>query len=466
MNKIQTYISTFIAVSGICFTSCTNDNNIDWNGVEVTNTELRTILQQKGYTFNAEGKLVQDDKVKNTTSLDLSGTKIANLSGLEVLPHLAEVNLSNNEYGPVFDFSALPKNITAIDLSGNKIYDFKGLVDVKMVNDEMSTTVLHPLTKFYLPETAKYNIEDLVPFHAASAATDMQMQNANGTLQAYTTLRDIPDEYFRTYLKSKFASLFTKDGNQIDISKPMVLTEQGSGINIDAWYADNENIHSIEGLEYFINNPFYKPFYVQVECMNHCSVAHLMPRDNLKALFILNAETPEGIDLSQSAKLASFGSSNNKYLTELDLSKTLVTNQEATDFDKTVSNVLHVFDCENLKEIKFPEQSKGLVSQLELASLPSLKKMDLSFLRGFQAVILLQLENCTITYPNFQYVYSAAYETLKPLADAQKATILISENEFKQEACKTFLSTYKKNLNDSGYRDYSDYGAFRWTKKI
>lgn len=47
MNKIQTYISTFIAVSGICFTSCTNDNNIDWNGVEVTNTELRTILQQK-----------------------------------------------------------------------------------------------------------------------------------------------------------------------------------------------------------------------------------------------------------------------------------------------------------------------------------------------------------------------------------------------------------------------------------
>ena len=203
------YISTFIAVSGICFTSCTNDNNIDWNGVEVTNTELRTVLQQKGYTFNAEGKLVQDDKVKSTTSLDLSGTQIANLSGLEVLPNLAEINLSNNEYGPVFDFSALPKNITAIDLSGNKIYDFKGLVDVKMVNDEMSTTVLHPLTKFYLPETAKYNIEDLVPFHAASAATDMQMQNANGTLQAYTTLRDIPDEYFRTYLKSKFASLFT-----------------------------------------------------------------------------------------------------------------------------------------------------------------------------------------------------------------------------------------------------------------
>ena len=90
MNKIRMYISTFIAVSGICFTSCTNDNNIDWNGVEVTNTELRTVLQQKGYTFNAEGKLVQDDKVKSTTSLDLSGTQIANLSGLEVFstsPH-------------------------------------------------------------------------------------------------------------------------------------------------------------------------------------------------------------------------------------------------------------------------------------------------------------------------------------------------------------------------------------------
>ena len=108
MNKIQTYISTFIAVSGICFTSCTNDNNIDWNGVEVTNTELRTILQQKGYTFNAEGKLVQDDKVKSTTSLDLSGTKIANLSGLEVLPNNDKINLSKKKNGTDFDLSEMP----------------------------------------------------------------------------------------------------------------------------------------------------------------------------------------------------------------------------------------------------------------------------------------------------------------------------------------------------------------------
>ena len=98
MNKIQTYISTFIAVSGIYFTSCTNDNNIDWNGVEVTNTELRTILQQKGYTFNAEGKLVQDDKVKSTTSLDLSGTKIANLSGLGVWPRFRLLRIAQKHY--------------------------------------------------------------------------------------------------------------------------------------------------------------------------------------------------------------------------------------------------------------------------------------------------------------------------------------------------------------------------------
>ncbi|EXY65686.1 hypothetical protein M085_1836, partial [Bacteroides fragilis str. 3986 N(B)19] len=39
------------------------------------NSELKTILQQKGYQFNEQGNLLLDDLANNTTTLDLSGTK-------------------------------------------------------------------------------------------------------------------------------------------------------------------------------------------------------------------------------------------------------------------------------------------------------------------------------------------------------------------------------------------------------
>lgn len=48
------------------------------------------------------------------------------------------------------------------------------------------------------------------------------MVNDKGSLEKYNTLREIPDEYFRAYLKQKFASLFTDD-THIDISKPMKI---------------------------------------------------------------------------------------------------------------------------------------------------------------------------------------------------------------------------------------------------
>ena len=48
--------------------------------------------------------------------------------------------------------------------------------------------------------------------------------------EKYNTLREIPDEYFRAYLKTKFASLFADD-THIDISKPMDLVSKGEDIS-------------------------------------------------------------------------------------------------------------------------------------------------------------------------------------------------------------------------------------------
>ena len=58
--------------------SCSDDDNtLSYSTGAVQNTELKTILVQRGYTFNEDGNLLLDDLANNTTTLDLSGTQIS-----------------------------------------------------------------------------------------------------------------------------------------------------------------------------------------------------------------------------------------------------------------------------------------------------------------------------------------------------------------------------------------------------
>lgn len=136
------------------FVSCSEEEGFTYSTNPIENTALKDILVQKGYQFDANGKLLLDDLANNTTTLDLSGTQISTdaLSELSILPNLKEVDLSENGYGPAFDFAKLPEQITGVDLTGNEIYDFEGLVNASVVNDEVQTTILHNLTKLYLPK--------------------------------------------------------------------------------------------------------------------------------------------------------------------------------------------------------------------------------------------------------------------------------------------------------------------------
>ena len=471
MNKIKWYIAVTVVIVGILSASCSEDNKITHNNVEVSNPELKAILMSRGYNFNEAGQLVQDEKVLETISFDLSGTKIASPSGLDIFPNLKEVNLSNNAYGPLFDFSVLPGKVTAVDLTGNQIYDFEGLVNVKVVNDEQQITILHTLTKLYLPETAKYNVEDLVPFYeSAGKSVEMKMEDDKGILTAYNTLREIPDTYFRAYLKMKFASLFPNNGQLIDISKPMSLAEQGE--NIVLWdnnqFEDIAKIQSIEGLEYFVNNPYYKSFFVSIGYDKHFTVSRLAPRDNVRGLQFSSISTPDGLDLSKARNVANVALNNDEYLTELDLSATAVTNQEIADIEisSSLGNMLRCTGCKNLKQIKFPSPNKKIITNLTLANLPALESLDLSSIEGWSDLELFGLENCTITYPdNLKYYFKNATGELLELSSANRLSFTISEDVFKKPQTRNFISRYKSYMRD-GYTEFGEFAEYPWSKNL
>lgn len=466
MNKITTFILLATVSTGLYLTACDNDDPVKFNDVEVKNAELKAILLTQGYTFNEAGQLVLDDKAQNTKTLDLSGTKISDLSGLDVLPNLTEVDLSDNDYGPAFDFSSLPAQITAIDLTGNKIFDFEGLVDAKVENDEVKTTILRPLTKLYLPESAKWNVEDLMPFYMENKTEgtqiDMQMQDADGNLQTYTTLREVPDQYFRAYLKTLFASLFPDDGIQIDISKPMDLVEQGN--NITLWYeneySDIAKIESIEGIEYFINNPFYKAFNVSIgyDYEKPFSISYLSPRDNIKSFALTTVSTVEGIDLSGATRLATFHLGDNEYLTDLDLSNTLVFNQELSAIEFASGNALILENCKKLKNIRFPKQAVGIIWSLTLSDLPSLEELDLGFVYAAQDLYLVNLPKCKIIYPDLKQRFRGSFSNKHKLQDLSLEVVVdftISQDVFDLASTKEFINRFR--VPNPDYPDYSNY---------
>lgn len=465
--KIKSLVLPLMAFCVLGFTSCSDDNGPGYSASALKNTELMTILKSKGYTFDQEGKLELNDLANNTTSLDLSGTKLTDFTGLDILPNLKEVKLANNDYGPSFDFAKLPAQITGIDLTGNDIYDFAGLVKTEIVNDEIKTTILHPLTRLYLPATAKYNVEDLMPFYKENQlekkAVDMQMIDSEGSLKAYNTIRLIPDEYFREYLKTKFSSIFVNE-TSIDISLPMALKAQGENIMLGYMtpFPNLSKIKSIEGVEYFVNNPFYKSFGIALKCPQHCSISYLSPRGNIRALLLNNIDTPSGIDFSGASGLSSVQLIDNSVIEAIDLSHTLVGNQDASKFDVLFSNSLQLQNCNNLQEVVFNPSGVGIFDGLHIAKLPKLKKLDLSFAQGFQILTLLQIPNCTITYPiNLKYYYDGASGELAELSEINAVSFGISKDVYDQTSTKDFITRYGKFLTDTS-DDYSEYDGYKW----
>lgn len=459
MNKIYGLVS-FVLVT-LCFAACSKDE-ISYSGQILNNNELKTVLIKKGYQFNVDGNLLLDNKAKSTTSLDLSGTKLKDLSGLNIFPNLVDVKLSDNGYGPDFDFAQLPQQITGVDLTGNDIYNYKNLVKV-IVEDNGEETIanLCKLTKLYLPASAKNNMEDLVPFYSSNKQSimdgtlDMKMEDTNGKLQVYTTLREVPDEHLRTYLQTSFPDLFSD--NRIELGKRMKIDQKAKSLAIEA----NMNVMNFEGIQYVIGNPYWEGASIILDAGDEEQIA-FMPDIKIGKLvtsIYLNNIGIKNIDFSEAIRLRSLSVINNPLLTQVDLSISTVWGQRnpAIETDFLMGSYLALKECPKLKEIKLPKSMSLKAKEIDLENLEQLEGFDASNIKMLNTLRLGNLGvNCKLKYPQFE-----TFEKTTPAFGCSKSTF---EREETQAFLKKYFTDADKKLK---YQRLSDFTSnFYWVKAL
>ena len=436
MNKLYMGVAALALCLG--FTACSDDEDgPSYSNATVQNTELKTILAQKGYQFNADGNLLLDELANNTTTLDLSGTNISTdaLAELSILPNLTEVDLSDNGYGPTFDFAKLPEQITGVDLTGNEICDFPGLVNIEtQENGDETVTVLHNLTKLCLPEIAKYNCNEIVAFYQNASSADIQMEDASGNLAKYTTLREVPDEKWRTLLQKLYPSMF--DGEYIDIAKRLVKPNERSQ-NLTTLDIENKTmtVGNIEGFQYIANNKGYNGAMLYMLTDEKCEISYFPIPSSAFSLQLKNISTPNGFDTRNIENLCYVDMKYNEGLKDFDISKSTTFGQrgDGGGDNAEFGDYFLLYCCDSLEEVHFPNNATTATS-ITLIDCPKLKALEL---RQFEAASELRLALLPsvneIVYPELKRVYGTS---------SKKCRFGIDEDIYNRQETKDFIQKY------------------------
>ena len=442
MNKkcIKSLIFNLI-IGASLFTSCKDDDKMEYSAVAVTNLELKAALQQQGFTFDAEGKLLVDDKVKNTATLDLSGSNLTDASGLDVFPNLVEVNLANNKFGYVFDFAALPAKVNAVDLSGNEIYEYPGLVSVEIEeNGDETVTLLRQLAKLYLPESARHNCDEIVRFHTANANADIKMVNADGALAPYNTLREVPDETLRTYLKTTYPSMFDANNPEVINIANRIVNPTEAGRALFIWQTNGP---TFEGVQYIINHPSYKGTQIDIQDRgsNIFNLPYLKIAPRITFLALQGISTGY-FNLSNAESIQSFLMFNNDRIETIDLSasKRLGTDKQS-EYISTPAGSFRVNNCVNLKTVILP-QSAVYLNQVTYTNLPALEELNLSQLKypaALQLGSLTGLKKLSYFTPDF----------VPNGEQTRQITFTMSSEIYAFPETKAFLDAYHANMKSA-----------------
>ena len=454
-----------LALALFAVVACSDDETPSYTTNTLSaDSELKAILEKMGYTFNEDGNLLLDDLANNTTTLDLSGTNISQsaLAELSILPNLTDVNLANNGYGDTFDFANLPAQVTSVDLTGNEIYNYDNLVKVTVEeNGDETVENLRTITKLYLPETAKNNIAQLMRFYRQNkdaiddGTMDVKMANASGTLETYNTLREVPDETLRAYLKEQFADLF--DGDKINIANYILDVKQKiNPIRITS------NVKDFDGIQYVVQNPYWQGASIAISAQQiDTQIPALNLSNYVNTITLLNVSVEE-INLPEKSILRYIWLANVSNLRTIDLSKSSVFGQRTAEeeLDATVGSAIIVYDCADLEDIILPEKESLRINYLIVECLPKLRTFELSkFIQVNNLNIGDLADSYNLVYPNLQEFDETENE----------ATMFnISENSYQKYNAETdaFIKKYYKaspsRLVDYGYLYSSNNDEYDW----
>lgn len=444
--KTRKFVLPLMAAFILGFSSCSKDNGPAYSATVLKNTELMTVLKSKGYIFDKEGKLELNDKVNATVSLDLSGTKIADFTGLDILPNLKEVKLSDNGYGPSFDFAKLPKQITGIDLTGNDIHNYDNLVKVEVEeNGDETVTNLRDITKLYLPAEAKFNIKDLVRFYRKneenikSGKMDVKMIDDNGALSKYNTLRTVPDEKIRANFKKHFSSIFADDGIHIDINKQLSIKDKLNACVLNKAYGV-KSAETLEGVQYIIENPYWEGKTFTIALSKKVKLPYMNLTSGISYMYISNVDVPDGMEFKNATKLTTISWTTSTGLKKVDLSQSSEFGQRDIEMEQNGphGSALIFIDCPDLTEIILPSKTGLRAWQIILANLTNFKKVDLSNFKLIETLGIGDLpEDCAIVYPNLTEFHTHFNVT----------TYGCTQKTFDRQVTKDFIKKYFVNMN-------------------
>ena len=406
---------TAILLLMVQFISCSSDDNTKKEiepdnepieTLEIKDNNLMAALKSLGYTF--EGNAIKiDQKVKDTQELNLSSQQISDLEGIKAFKNLKEINVANNKLDIEFDFAVLPPTLTGIQLQGNELYEFFNLK-------------LLPLNKLYLPESAKFNMEEVLDFYKTNkeavekGTVDMQML-VQGELKKYTTQRVIPDPILREYMKETFPSLFPGSSDLLDIATPLRIPENTAEFHLGEYISLNKNkdpnydetkdpdsydntylyleetddkyktskIENYEGIQYVLQHRDYGASWVDLN-NNHqaknTSIRYLKVPDNgVTWLWMRNFHIAKGIKISST-------SLKRLKLEFMSGFKTLDLSSSADWFvggALTMSDLV-ITNCLDLEEIIVPKSKLSDMQwgQIKLLYLPKLQKADFSHINS------------------------------------------------------------------------------------
>lgn len=390
-----------IATMALCLglASCSDDDELQFSKAQVTNSELKTILEQNGLHFDEQGHLLLDEAANNLKSLNLSGKKISDYKELAVLPNLTELNLSNNDFGPTFDFSILPAQITAVDLTGNTIFDFDNLVKIDVAeNEDETVTLVRDFSKLYLPTSAKYNCDEVLAYYQTDKEVDMKLGN-----EAYNTLREVPDAHFRKLLKKSFPSIFV-EGDKIDIAKRLIdPTERAQNIMTLDYDEKTMAVDNIEGFQYIANNKGWLGGQYWLEQNKPGDIEYFPVPATVFGLKTNNVNTVNNFDLTTAKNLCFIEVKNNSGLTSFDLSASTTFGQRA-EAGEFLDN-LDLQEATNLEELVLPKAATK-ANNFQLTGSKKIKKLDISQFESMSTLSLAGIPTAEIAYPNLKKLYN------------------------------------------------------------